>query len=593
MTTRKHWRWLAPMSLLALAPTTVSAHPIDTLRQSSEVYLANGWWQLDDRAETMSSEVISKAAGSLAVDLPFGAVDLDIPGTVHLTGTRHGDEIWWDFDQPVDASIDDFNWTRRIEGRLITGVYEMLPSRLQTCAAGPCPYSIYLDGVDRGSWARLHGTTTPFFEWSEFAEIGIELYAGPPRPRLESVRMTRRGGVCAADGDRRYTAEIVVDNPALAGGAAVEVFSSDPAIEVPGAVRVPQGLRRGTFSVDVPSGYTGTFELVGAAGGIQLHRSVSIGAAMHCLAGNARFDLDDFEGDVGCRGCLSDLQLGADGVAVGTLFDEPLMRDSDGFIVSLADLVGLSILDVLLADHGDLVMQGEDEQLTYVLARTDLGLEPHVLPDFDPVSIGADGVIAGAWTPQGMSVPALARGGRLSRPQVGLDEAVIDGVTPSGIAFGRLAKGGGVFLSDGEQWWSPKFAEEGASIAAINSGGLAAGTGGDSQWPMAYIAKIEDGYPIPIEDPQGYATEAMGLSEAGVVVVNRREGPEEPAGVALYSLEEGMVPLEEVLGELAQFVTVEEVLRVNQAFDLVVRGTIDGDPAIFGLRNIDAWGGEG
>ncbi len=606
---KPHPSWLGLASLLALAPSRADAHPIDTLRSSTEVYFSDGWGLHEGRYVVMGDETVMKAAGTLNVSLPFSSLGLDAPGSLHLTGSRHGDEVWWDFDQPLSVSIDKFNWTRHIEGRLVARVEEMGADTRLTCAGGPCPYSLFIDAIDTGSWVRLHGTTSPFWEWSELAELGFELFSGPRRPRLSSLQISRAGGVCERDAQRRMTAELVLDDPAPPGGAAVDLVSSDAGVRVPSRLRIPAGRIRGTFTLELPSGHPGDAELTAAAGGIQLTESLAGNEYVLCLPFNLavgvdyddyggfmgglglQHELEDLEAELDCRGCFEDLMLGDQGSALATMYGETYIREPGGSFINAMDFFGEEVGTAVLGPRGDVAMELLDSGDTVVMPRLDLDEEPVFVSDFEPRSVDARGVLFGAWTGQGEAMPAYVAADQLFVPDLAVWNGALEGSPRPGLGIGTVDYGNGPmsYLTDGKMRWFPEVAE-GATIVDVNAAGDLVGTRLTSSGPIAFFAPFDGGQVVEIPGFNGLGTVAAGLDEAGNVLVNVTGDPEEPAeAVLLWSVATGPVHFNDVFIDAP---LVYEVLHVNDAFDLSVRGMLDGELATFALRNRGAWGGD-
>lgn len=585
-------RWLLVMgTCVLLAPGAVAAHPVSDLEASSEVYFANGWARLDDKSGAMTDHLVAKSPGTLDLTLDLQALGIDHDGALYLTGTRHGQEVWWDFDQTLEVTLDDFNWTRRVEGRLVARVEQVPAMATPTCMGGPCPYSLHLEARPADSWVRLHGTTSPFFEWTRDIEVDFEMYSGWLRPQLHSLTFETPGGLCVRHEDRVFTGRITLTDPAPGEGSVVQLTSDDPTILRSNIVRVPPGDRSTTFSVPIPGGYEGRVEITASAAGLQSSETLDVNPEQFCIIEQFRFDLDDIEAEFGCRGCVGDLQLGAGGSALAELFEEKWLRDPEGYWLPLNKYIGEKVHHSRLSDYGDLVgMLGETEGLAYHLSGASLE-EPIIkIPGFRPVGFDRRGMAFGSFLSEKLgTVPGYFAAGYAVPLDLGMPNATLVGASNAGFAFGHVDDGEArkAFLAwnNGEVKWIELDGQR-VELVDANAAGDVVGTLSLDEHDIAFVVPAGKGKPILIEDPQGRSTRAVGIDEAGVVVVNYFAGENEPVGAALYSHETHLIPLGEVLGKLGEFVTVSEVLDVDGAFDLAVRGKIDGEPATFGLRNV-------
>lgn len=586
---KPHLHPAIPLAAFALLPATALAHPIDVLRDSTEIYLGNGSVERDGDTARVTGHLATKSAGTLSLALPLSIAGLDTSDTLILTGTRQGDEVWWDFDQPLSISVDDFSSTNRIEGRLITRVTDLPASSSPGCGPGPCPYSLYLDGVDRGSWVRVHGTTT-FIPWQEEANLDFELFSGPLRPQLDALHVARVGRICESDVSRRYDIEVTLDNEATPRGTLVELGSNDPSVRVARQALVAAGQRRTNVSFEIPNAYSGEFTISAAVGGIQLSRTVTVGQSLYCLAPDLDFALDDLESDLNCRGCLDDLQLAGDGMALGSMFGTTYLRESDGFVVNLEDIAGLSFNSPLLGHSGDItVIPDQYDDFAVILERQGLDYQPYAVENFVPRHIDSRGVIFGDAWGGNSNLPAYLLRGDVIIPDYGFEEGTINGGPSGGVIVGQRDNNGTMvpFFASPQEAWPAKFLKKKAgAIVGFNATGQFAGNVIAKGRVWAYFATDNTTKPTVLKHPDGLHSEAIGMDESGNVVVNLTSPSGEPQGAAIYNQQTGFTSLQEFVGQQQAFIEVHEVVSVNAAFDMTIRGTIDGEDAMFGLRNL-------
>lgn len=573
-----------------------AAHPVVNVRNSTEIHFASGWADLDGRIGRMTGQTVSKTAGTLDVALNLRSLGIDADGSLFLTGSRHEDEIWWEFDQPLSVTLDDFSWTRRIDGRLVAHATHISGLANPTCGGLPCPYSIQLDEDSSTSYVRIHGTTTPFFEWSKVAEVGFEMFSGEHRPALESLAIVRPGGLCARSEDRRYSGRVSLEDAAPASGMLVRLSSDEPEILRNRVVRVPAGARSTTFDAVVPGGYEGTTTFTAAAGGILARDTLTVGASKGCVVAELGFDLDDVEAEFGCRGCAENLQLSAGQGALVSVFDETFVRDPEGYWLELDKYIGADVDNTHISDMGDLVgMLAQAEDVAYYLSGASLDDEVVLVPGFSPTGFGRRSIAVGSMVSEATeSLPGYFAAGTPVKLDIGLQDAVFDGISSGGIAFGHSGKPGeetSFILTEDTVSWLPAYGGR-ATLVAVNAVGDLTGTVYVNGYEVAYLIPAGSQEPLFIWGNDLPRTRAMGIDESGVVVVNRVGEQGTPDGVVLFSEQSGPVPLEAVLGQLGQFASVTEVTHVNGASDLAVRGTIDGKFATFGLRRVSPEGSQ-
>ncbi|MEO1337882.1 MAG: hypothetical protein AAFV29_19720, partial [Myxococcota bacterium] len=116
---RPFCRWRALILIggvtLFAASTANAATPIDEFRSASEFYIDNGVARYDGKSSNIQYLLFNKTAGSLNLSVAATDLGVDHPSSVALTGSIHGNEIWFDFDQ----SFQNAGNIRRIEGRLV------------------------------------------------------------------------------------------------------------------------------------------------------------------------------------------------------------------------------------------------------------------------------------------------------------------------------------------------------------------------------------------------------------------------------------------------------------------------------------------
>lgn len=572
--------FITGLLILAASTSALAAHPAELVRRGDGLYFDVAYGRNGGDTYGTSDVFVAKSSGTL--DLTVNATDLGIDHDVlvPVTGSVHGDEIWWDFDVTLSgANINDFTWVSRVEGHIEVRADRIDGRADVRCLGGlSCPYSVRMVEDAEASWVRVHGTTV-FVDWTEDIEVDFTAFAGDERPALDGLYFDApRRVICANESTRSYTGRVELAD-AVPTTTYVHVMSTDPTVVPMTFVRVPAGETQGVFTVDVPGGYSGSIGIIVAAGGTAYSRDLEVAPPLYCLPGGFEYEARDFGLELSCSGCVEELTLASNGVALARVEGQDWRRSAYGEWTTLDDYLGFAIDGAVLSDAGDIAgLMAQDSSMAVMQRASEAWPETAFVEGLKVDALDARGIAYGSvgdaqWPTaaywRGESIVQAKNSGTRITAATGMGPAV-GGVMQDEWAAAELI---------GESMVPLNVAGSPSAAVASNAAGDIAGQTmvGETQHGFLLTAAGATEYISPPDE--GMFVQPVGISDAGVVAFNYGYG-DDIVGAGLYSKDTGSVALDELVeGDVG----VEEIVSVNGSFDLVVRGVIDGNSTTFAL----------
>jgi probable HAF family extracellular repeat protein len=221
---------------------------------------ATGYWLLPKAANTFDFNVPARQFG----------INSDL--VLHLHGSRSGNVISWTFDDPLPRPyyLGRANNVTRVRGTLRARARQVRGADDPYCNHTSCPHNVELV-LEPGTrvWVEGYLDLGIHFGWTEEVYFRQFIaYAGVPRPRLASVRVTLPTSRCSSLAPTELSGEVTLSSPAPTGGILVDLMSVDASVGVL-PVRVPEAHSSARFSVRVPGGWSGPTVIHAASGGVR------------------------------------------------------------------------------------------------------------------------------------------------------------------------------------------------------------------------------------------------------------------------------------------------------------------------------------
>ncbi|MEL6546627.1 MAG: hypothetical protein AAFQ82_18520, partial [Myxococcota bacterium] len=264
--------WIAFVFALPLfAASTAHADPIDDVRTGRNVKFISARAHYDGDTFHAGAWEISKAPGSLDMVVPLSFVGVSHPGVVTLRGSRSGADLQWTFDTRLspDLRSGDIR-VKRVNGTIVARARYVPGSSSPTCSGVSCGANVVLTEA-RPTTIRVRGCAEWFLGCKNFDERvtvrSFRAYAGIPRPKLNRVAMWDGSKRCSNPAPTRLTGVVTLRSNAPAGGAYVDLRSTQRSKVRVSPVRVAAGRRSARFHVQLAGGWAGAAQIVASAGG--------------------------------------------------------------------------------------------------------------------------------------------------------------------------------------------------------------------------------------------------------------------------------------------------------------------------------------
>ncbi|QSQ24611.1 hypothetical protein JY651_06570 [Pyxidicoccus parkwayensis] len=235
---------------------------------------ATGYWLLPKAANTLDFNVAARSFG----------IDSDL--VLHLHGTRSGNVISWTFDDtlPQPYNLGSAQYATRVRGTLKARARQVRGADDPYCDHAACPHNVELV-LESGTRVWVDGYTDVWVHigWTEEVQFRqFVAYAGVPRPRLASVRITTPLSRCPSSSPTELSGEVTLSSPAPTGGILVDLMSVDASVGVL-PVRVPEAQSTARFALRLPANWSGPTVIIGASGGVQKSVKVALGKCVTSL----------------------------------------------------------------------------------------------------------------------------------------------------------------------------------------------------------------------------------------------------------------------------------------------------------------------
>ncbi|MBN1204577.1 MAG: hypothetical protein JXB05_06600 [Myxococcaceae bacterium] len=259
--------------LLAVLTAATAAHAdaIDDVRRGTNLRFIHAQARLDGETFTAGEWLIPKPAGTLDITVPLSHLGISHPDSVRLTGARSGSTIIWTFNQSLSPTlISGSTHIERLSGQIVAQALLVPGTATPTCGGVACAYDVLLI-PGPGSKIFVEGCQYVWPAcWGFSKEVEVRTFrafGGLPRPLLASVSLDLPGSRCASSSTTYAGGVVTLESMAPAGGATVDLRSTDPSHVQVRPVIVPEGRRSARFTVAISPSWTGSAQIVASAGG--------------------------------------------------------------------------------------------------------------------------------------------------------------------------------------------------------------------------------------------------------------------------------------------------------------------------------------
>lgn len=223
--------------------------------------------------------LLPKAANTFNFNVPARQFGIDSDLVLHLYGSRSGNIITWTFNDtlPSPYYLGDWNHATRVRGTLRARVRQVRGADDPYCNSAPCPHNVELI-LETGTRVWVDGYTDVWFHvgWTEEVYLRQFIaFAGVPRPRLASVRITTPTSRCPSRSPTELSGEVTLSSRAPTGGILVELMSVDASVGVL-SVRVPEAQSSARFTLRLPANWSGPTVIYAASGGLRQSVKVAL-----------------------------------------------------------------------------------------------------------------------------------------------------------------------------------------------------------------------------------------------------------------------------------------------------------------------------
>ncbi|MFP2905843.1 hypothetical protein ACLESD_12450 [Pyxidicoccus sp. 3LFB2] len=223
--------------------------------------------------------LLPKAANTFNFNVPARQFGIDSDLVLHLYGSRSGNVITWTFNDalPHPYYLGDANSVTRVRGTLKARARQVRGADDPYCNHAACPHNVELV-LEPGTRVWVDGYTDVWVHigWTEEVYLRQFIaFAGVPRPRLASVRLTTPTNRCPSPAPTELSGEVRLSSPAPTGGILVDLMSVDARVGVL-PVRVPEAGSTARFTVRLPAGWSGPTVIYAASGGVRQSVKVAL-----------------------------------------------------------------------------------------------------------------------------------------------------------------------------------------------------------------------------------------------------------------------------------------------------------------------------
>ncbi|WP_164020566.1 hypothetical protein [Pyxidicoccus trucidator] len=264
---------LCSLALLGfLLASTAHADVVDDVWRGTNIRLNAARIHVRGNDYSTGYWLLPKAANTFNFNVPARQFGIDSDLVLHLYGSRSGNVITWTFNDalPRPYYLGDANSVTRVRGTLKARARQVRGADDPYCDHAACPHNVELV-LEPGTRAWVDGYTDVVFQFDWTEEVSFRqfiAYAGVPRPRLASVRVTMPASRCATESPTELSGEVTLSSRAPTGGILVDLMSVDASVGVL-PVRVPEAQSSARFAVRLPAGWSGPTVIYAASGGVR------------------------------------------------------------------------------------------------------------------------------------------------------------------------------------------------------------------------------------------------------------------------------------------------------------------------------------
>jgi hypothetical protein len=393
---------------IACAGPVAHADTTNDIKNATQLHVDFAQVTLDGESSIPLSLPLSKPAGTLTFDIPASALGIPITGlSLHAMGAPVGNG------KILFTTSNTYNPPVALpDGSTLSSEYGTFT--MQTWSIDGAKPGCGAPVCSGGTGYQLIGGTmivTGSFGVNAVTLDKVHGVGGVPRAQLGGFKAPPPLPFCSDTVETRARMKVVLASPAPAGGSRVDLTSSNTSLRFPHSLVVPQG--RDTTSVDigVPAGFTGTFAMRAAAGGVTRTATLAVNAASACVPPPRRYVL---EPNASCAACSTFGSLNNAGdriIAVNGV----VQFVHAGRYTDLARLWGASDVGAsAINDAGLIVGRFTRNRVTqaYRADMVDGSHEPLLLGAMTPMAIAQGGAVVGFRVDAvtGMSVAVINRG---------------------------------------------------------------------------------------------------------------------------------------------------------------------------------------
>ncbi|MBJ6761077.1 hypothetical protein JGU66_09905 [Myxococcaceae bacterium JPH2] len=575
------------LSALVLSSTAL-AGPADDFVRGASLRVNHATVTFDGHAYSATDYVIAKNSGSLNLVLraqDFGfASDL----VVHMTGSRSGNTVTWDFDDwlPTPYDLGGFYSLRRVYGHLVANVELVYGTDSPACGGTAlCPYNVRLR-LGAGTWLRVAGSG-PFWHPNFDEAISVSTFTafgGLPRPRLSWLNLQRPARYCVGSAPTYFAGEVTLSTPAPTGGAWVDFTSSYGAgISVAG-LYLAQGQTYGRFDVRVAPGFEGTARLTASSGGAVASELVEMKQSPFCFKSVDWLNIKA----VLCEKCLLVRAVNARGDVLGQQGGSDVVVTAQGTTLNLAKLMGAehvdgSRLNVWGQVTGTALINGTAQ--SFLFDTTNLKAKPTVLKAGAALGLNDVGTVVGSQTDGKTTRAFLFDGQEVRSLPLQAEWSTAVAVNNRGVVAGSYDSGKGhrafrAFLDTAEDLGDLGGGE--SEARALNEQGVVVGTAKTEKgtW-TAFLSRPKEGLKDLGSLEKLPFSVATAINSAGWVVGMAHDGkPDGTRRAFLYTPAEGLIDLTSRVSPEAKL-TVLEALDIDDSGQVLVRAQRDGKDGFY------------
>ncbi len=571
-------------AMLASRPS--HADSVTDVANGTSIFVQYAHAILDGNSYRTAGIVVAKPAGTLNFPLPASAIGLNLPITLHLSGTSIGGNI---IQFTFNDAFSDVDITGN--GDLLTGASGVLlviasplaGAQSAICNNTSCPGDVSLELV--GATVTATGTWGSEPVTLESAR-GV---GGVPRARMNGLvapttSTDSHGTVypfCSAT-NATTPGDLVVALTGVAPSGGTRVDLTAPhGFGLPTSIIVPQGLTSYDVPFTVPVNFVGSIELTAAAGGAVSSAELVVDPAIDCQPPGSRPSYEAYVPPllVGCTQCSEFVDLNDENWQL-TQVGSQLMVIIDGAVSPLlkafpqATAVGADALNDSGMIAGRMTVGGVTQAYRANFAYGAHGAQ--LLGAMVPEDIGSSGTVVGYRSDaNGLHHPVFNSGRGVTdialASSYGIEEARALRISPSGQVIGTFTGNDGVIRGyrwvDGTTYTLPNIGSTpGIPVAVDRMNDIAV----NSKSGAAIIGA--DGTVLALGNPSGYVGfQVTSLNRYGYAVGNAS-----PA-IGLAAVSQGFVWIPKrgfvALTNYVKGLSVDQALRITDTNQVVVHGT--------------------